>query len=123
MVPDRNQIVAKNQQLIHIQTMQTYLVKFLLVIMTVAGIVMPVYAYAHEMSETHESHSTEFNMQHDTDNESTFCDHCCHFSSHTQGIIRIPTKIDELQKNHITNFQNKNYSSIEFPPPYHPPIA
>ena len=103
--------------------MQIKLAKLLFLVMIVTGIIMPIHAYSHEMSETRESHSVELESQHNQDNESVFCDHCCHFSSHTQGMIRIYTKSGISQKNYVINFQNKRYTSVESTPPYHPPIA
>jgi len=103
--------------------MQIHLAKFLLLVMTILSIVMPIHAYAHEMTETQESYSIEVNTQHNTDSEPISCDHCCHFSSHSQGLTRIYSKIAALQNNYVPNFQRQNYFSIKNPPPYRPPIA
>ena len=84
---------------------------------------MPIHAYAHEMTETQESHSIEQNTQHDTNSKSIACDHCCHFSSHSQGMIRNHSKIAEFQNNYVPNIQKQNYSSFKEPPPYPPHIA
>ena len=75
--------------LVHIPTMRTNLAKFLLVVITITGVTMPIHAYAHEMTETQDSHTLEIDSSHGTDGVSTSCDHCCHFSSHSLGLMRV----------------------------------
>jgi hypothetical protein len=103
--------------------MRTILSKFLLLLMTITGIFMPIHAYAHEISATQDSHYTTMDTSHDTDGASKSCDHCCHFSSHSLGLMRVCSKIDELPNIFISTIQNQIYSSLNQPPPYHPPIA
>ena len=103
--------------------MRTQIAKFLLVVMTLSGVVMPIHAYAHELAETQDSHSTEMDAQHDTDGDSISCDHCCHFSSHSMGLMQKTSGIINQQGKDALNFQKHNYVSYKQPPPYQPPIA
>jgi hypothetical protein len=103
--------------------MSINLAKLLLLIMTLSGIVMPIHAYAHELTDTQESHSIEMDAQHDTDGESISCDHCCHFSSHSLGLMQKNTSFANQQVKDALYFHRHNYSSFNQPPPYHPPIA
>jgi len=91
--------------------------------MTISGIIMPIHAYAHEMTETQDSHTIEMDSNHDTDSMSKSCDHCCHFSSHSMGLMRNCSKIDGLPNIHISTIKKQIYSSFNHPPPYHPPIV
>ncbi|GEM_PF-1739876 len=104
--------------------MSTNLAKLLLLILALSGIIMPIHAYAHELADTQESHSSiEMDIQHDTDGDSISCDHCCHFSSHSLGMIQKNTSIANQQIKDALIFQRQNYASYNQPPPYQPPIA
>ena len=103
--------------------MRLNLAKFLLLVITITGIVMPIHAYAHEMTEIEDNHSLKMDTSHDTDGVSKSCDHCCHFSSHSLGLMRVCSKIAELPNIYIPTIQKQNYSSFNQPPPYHPPIV
>lgn len=103
--------------------MRIRIAKVLLVLMTLSGIVMPIHAYAHELADTQESHSIEIDAQHDTDSDSISCDHCCHFSSHSLGMMQKNTSFANQQSKDALNFQKHDYASYNQPPPYHPPIA
>jgi hypothetical protein len=114
--------VEKTKYLVHIPTMRLNLAKFLLLVMTITGIIMPIYAYAHEMTETQNSQTIETDSSHDTDGVSKSCDHCCHFSSHSLGLMRVSSKIVELSNTYIPTVLKQNYASYKQPPPYQPPI-
>ncbi len=103
--------------------MRTQIAKILLVLMTLSGIIMPIHAYAHELADSQESHSMEMNTQHDTDSDSISCDHCCHFSSHSLGLVQKISFVANQRINEVLNFQKQDYLSINGPPPYQPPIA
>jgi len=104
--------------------MRIRLAKILLVVMTLSGIVMPIHSYAHELADTQESHSSiETNTQHNTDGDSISCDHCCHFSSHSLGLVQKNSSTTNHQVKDVLNFQNQNYASYKQPPPYQPPIS
>jgi len=115
--------VENIKYLVHIPTMGLNLVKFLLLVMTITGIVMPIHAYAHEMTETQDSHFIKMDSSHDTDGVSKSCDHCCHFSSHSLGLMQRNSSIANQQVKGNLNYQGQNYASYNQPPPYHPPIA
>jgi hypothetical protein len=103
--------------------MRIRMVKILLVLMTLSGIIMPIHAYAHELTEATESHAFELDTQHDSDTGAISCDHCCHFSSHSLGILQnisIPTN---ERINEILNFQDQNYLSFQGLPIFKPPIT
>ena len=103
--------------------MQIQLAKILSVLMTLSGIIMPINAYAHELANTQESHSIEMNSEHDTDSDSVSCDHCCHFSSHSLGLVQKISFATNQRINEVLSFQRQDYLSINGPPPYQPPIA
>lgn len=84
---------------------------------------MPVHAYAHELADSQESQSIEMNTQHDADSDSISCDHCCHFSSHSLGLVQKIAFTVNQRINEVLNFQAQDYLSINGPPPYQPPIA
>ncbi len=109
--------------LVHIQKMKILIAKVLLVLMALSGVVMPIHAYAHELSDAQESHSIEIDIQHDSKADSISCDHCCHFSSHSLGLMQKNTSIANHQVKDALNFQKQNYASYKPPPPYQPPIA
>ena len=97
--------------------------KILLVLMTLSGIIMPIHAYAHELSESTESHAHEMDVQHESDSDSVSCDHCCHFSSHSLGLVQKISFAANHRINEVLKFQEQVYLSIKGPPPYQPPIA
>jgi hypothetical protein len=97
--------------------------KILLVLMTLSGIIMPIHAYAHELTEVAEGHSLDMNAQHNSDTDSDSCDHCCHFSSHSLGLVQKISFATNQRINEILNFQTQDYLSVKGPPPYQPPIA
>ncbi len=103
--------------------MRIYLAKFLLLAMTITGIVMPIHAYAHEMTEIQDGYTIEMDSGHDTDSISKSCDHCCHFSSHSLGLMRSCSKIVALPNIYTSTIQKQIYSSFNQYPPYRPPIA
>lgn len=103
--------------------MRTRMAKILLVVMTLSGLVMPIHAYAHELAETQENHALEMDTQHSSDSDSVSCDHCCHFSSHSMGMVQINSYVPNHRINEILNFKEQDYLSINGPPPYQPPIA
>ncbi len=103
--------------------MRTQIAKILLVLMTLSGIIIPIHAYAHELAESQDSHSIEMDSQHDTERDSISCDHCCHFSSHSLGLMQKNKSIANQQTKGLSNFHRLYYASINQPPPYHPPIA
>jgi len=82
---------------------------------------MPIHAYAHELAGTQDSQSIEMDAQHNTDDSIT-CDHCCHFSSHSLGLVQKNLSTTNHQVKDVLNFQNQNYASYNAPPPYQPPI-
>jgi len=103
--------------------MRLNLAKFLFLAMTISGIIMPMHAYAHEMTESQDSHTIEIDSSHDTDGVSKSCDHCCHFLSHSLGLMYVCSNIGELPNINISTIKKQNYSSFKQAPPYHPPIA
>ncbi len=103
--------------------MRTQIAKILLVLMTLSGLIMPIHAYAHGLADTQESHSMEMNTPHDADSDSISCDHCCHFSSHSLGLVQNISFAANQRINVVLNFQTQDYLSINGPPPYQPPIA
>lgn len=103
--------------------MRTNLAKFLLVVITITGITMPIHAYAHEITEAQDSHTLEIDSSHGTDGVSTSCDHCCHSSSHSLGLMRVCLKVGELPYICTSTIHKQNYSSFNQAPPYRPPIA
>jgi hypothetical protein len=103
--------------------MHIHLAKLLLLIITLSSIIMPIHAYAHELADTQDSHSIEMDAQQDTDGDSISCDHCCHFSSHSLGVMQKSSNIANQQIKGALTFQGQNYASYKQPPPYQPPIA
>ena len=103
--------------------MRIHLAKMLLLIMTLSGIIMPIHAYAHELADTQDTHSIKMDVQHDTDGDSITCDHCCHFSSHSLGLMEKNSSIANYQVKDALIFQKQSYASYKQPPPYQPPIA
>ena len=97
--------------------------KILLVLMTLSGIIMPIHTYAHELVETTEGHAFELDAHHDSDIDSVSCDHCCHFSSHSLGLVQAISFAANERINEVLIFQIQDYLSIKGPPPYQPPIA
>lgn len=97
--------------------------KILLVLMILSGIIMPVHAYAHELAETAEGHSLEMDVQHQSESDVDSCDHCCHFSSHSLGLVQKISFAANHRVNEALKFQEQDYLSIKGPPPYQPPIA
>ena len=97
--------------------------KILLVLMILSGVVMPIHAYAHEPVETTEAHIHELDAHHDSDTDSVSCDHCCHFSSHSLGIVQAVSFSVNEQIDEVLYFKEQGYLSINAPPPYEPPIA
>ena len=84
---------------------------------------MPIYAYAHELAETTEGHAFERDVQHESDSDSVSCDHYCHFSLHTLGMVQVISIAANDRTKEVLNFQEQDYISIKGPPPYQPPIA
>lgn len=103
--------------------MRHNLAKVLLLVMTISSIVMPIHAYAHELTETQDSPSIKIDSSHGTGSVTIPCDHCCHFSSHSLGLMRVSSKFGESPDIYISTIYRQNYSSVNQPPPYHPPIA
>ncbi len=103
--------------------MQICLAKIILVLMILSGVVMPFHAYAHELAETTEGHAHELDVHHDSDTDSVSCDHCCHFSSHSLGMVQAISFAANERINEVLIFQIQDYLSITGPPPYQPPIA
>jgi len=109
--------------LVHISAMRLKLAKFLLLIITITAIVMPIHAYAHGMTEIEDNHSLKIDTGHNTDGVSKSCGHCCHFLSHSLGLMQKSSSIVDLQVKDTLNYQGQNYASYKQPPPYHPPIS
>ncbi len=103
--------------------MRTPLTTFLLVIMLLSGVVLPIHAYAHELTESQNSHMVELDTHHESEKESLACDHCCHFSSHSLGLIQTFSASTNQQTKSISVRQKTIYTSHKQAPPYHPPIA
>ena len=103
--------------------MRIRIAKVLLVLMTLSGIIMPIHAYAHELAESQESHAFNMDVQHESDRDSVSCDHCCHFSSHSLGLVQLIYFTANHRINEVLNFKEQDYLSIKGPPPYQPPIA
>lgn len=115
--------------------MRLHTAKFLLLLVTISGIIMPIHDYAHASAESQESYPherhfqesdlmeiTELGGQHDPSCNSATCDHC-HFSSHAVGLMRDSSRTIVPQKMHIVILLSQHYSSYHQAPPYHPPIA
>lgn len=102
--------------------MRTRLAKILLVLMTLSGIIMPMHAYAHDLVDSHDMHSTAFDTQHHDDSEKISNDHCSHFSSHSLGILRTNSNFSIKEIKSSLSFMAKIYMSYRQAPPYHPPI-
>ena len=107
--------------LVHILDMRIRLAKILLFIMTFSGISMTMHAYAHELTENQAGHAIEIETQNDDD--SILCDHCCHFSSHSLGLMNKNSSVVPQKTKGILNFKGRDYTSYSLPPPYHPPIV
>jgi len=103
--------------------MRIQLAKILLVLMTFSGIIMPVYAYAHELANCPDDRLTDLNNDYDSDSIEIICDHCCHFSSHSLGLMLTNTSVADLEIKNTENIHGQYYNSYKLPPPYHPPIA
>lgn len=103
--------------------MKIQMAKILLVLMTLSGIIMPIHAYAHELSESTESHAHEMDVQHESDSDSLSCDHCCHFCSHSMGLVQSISFTSNHRINEVLKFQEQYYLSIDEPLPYQPPIT
>jgi len=84
---------------------------------------MPIHAYAHELAETAEGHALEMDVQHESGSYSVSCDHCCHFSSHSLGLVQKLFFAANHRFNEVLNFQEQDYLSVNEPPPYQPPIV
>ena len=102
--------------------------KRLTVILTIIAVVCTTIAWipyvsAHDDAGDHvaESAQPDSNMPH-SDKESD-CDHCCHFSAHSTGLVQknSPFAIQRVQD--ALYLHRHNYISYSQPPPYHPPIA
>ncbi len=104
--------------------MRIRLAKILLAIMVISGIVLPIHAYAHEIAETQNNHSFEKDaIDTEYESDSNACDHCCHLSSHSVGLLQKNPSITSKQIKGTFSFRMKIYSSYKYPPPYHPPIT
>jgi len=114
--------VENIKYLVHIPTMRTQLAKILLVVMTLSGIVIPIYAYAHELVNCPDDRLIIVDNDYDSDSNIIICDHCCHFSSHSLGLTQKNTSIAHYQVKDTLSFQKQNYASYKQPPPYQPPI-
>jgi hypothetical protein len=102
--------------------MKILIAKVLLVLMTLSGVVMPIYAYAHELVNCPDDQLTNVDNDYGSDSNKIICDHCCHFSSHSLGLMWVSSSIVDLEIKYIVIFQNQNYASYKQPPPYQPPI-
>jgi hypothetical protein len=103
--------------------MRNLIAKVLLVLMTLSGVVMPIHTYAHELTNTQDSYSIEMDVQYDSGADATFCDHCCHFSSHSLGLMQKKSSIANHQVKDALNFQKQNYAFYHQAPPHNPPIS
>jgi len=97
--------------------------KILLVLMTLSGIIMPIHAYAHELVNCPDDQLVDVNNDYNTDINEVVCDHCCHFSSHSLGLVQKISFAANHRINEVLKFQEQDYLSIKGPPPYQPPIA
>ncbi len=97
--------------------MRNHLAKFLLLVMTLSGIVMPIYAYAHGMPEIQDSLSIDADTQHGTDSESISCDHCCHFSAHFLGFTtETALRTEQISHSDFISYSSRFLSYILGPP-------
>ncbi|GJM04692.1 MAG: hypothetical protein DHS20C09_06830 [marine bacterium B5-7] len=104
--------------------MQFRLAKILLLILTLSCVIMPIQSYAHGMPvSTHDMHEMGTDNQQDNEGEATSCDHCCHFSCHSLGILRTKSNFVVKEYKSASIFLSTNYTSYNQAPPYHPPIA
>jgi hypothetical protein len=104
--------------------MHSRLAKILFLIMTLSGIIMPIHAYAHDiLDSTHEMHEMESGTQQHDEGEAISCDHCCHFSCHSLGIMRTNSNLTITDTKSGSIFLSTNYTSYNQAPPYHPPIT
>ncbi len=101
--------------------MRIRIAKILLVLMTLSGIIIPIYAYAHELANCPDDRLIDVNN--DFNSNEIVCDHCCHFSSHSLGLMLTNKRIADLVIKGTSPFQRQNYASYKQPPPYQPPIA
>lgn len=102
--------------------MRQLIANLLLVIMCLTGILMPVHAYAHNLSDS----EIQLMYEHEHDEQDTnshACDHCCHSTSHCLGLIRFVTALDAISANRRSEPLQFQYSSLNHTPPYPPPIA
>lgn len=106
----------------HFQVMRIRIAKTMLIIMALSGLMTP-HAYAHDLAEITESHVLAFDAQHNSDTDSVSCDHCCHFFSHSVGMIPAISFSMSNQIKEIPVFQEQDFPSIIGPPPKQPPIA
>lgn len=102
--------------------MRIRIAKIMLIIIALSGLMTP-HAYAHDLAEVTESHVLAFDTQHTSDTDSVSCDHCCHFFSHSVGMIPAISFSTNDQTKEVPIFQEQDFPSIIGPPPYQPPIA
>lgn len=103
--------------------MKMFFIKYLLFSVLMSGTIMSVHAYVHVLDcTTSEQQQFRGDMDNKSDLQKASCDHCCHFSSHSVGIIK-SNSVDGLDnKSNMLTISSLTYRSLKEGPPYHPPI-
>lgn len=98
------------------------IVKSLLVTIILTGTISPVLAYTHSIDTSHtEQHESSGLADEHGHDQTSGCDHCCHFSSHSNGIFSQFFKFQHLINSKQLSFHSTLYESLIVSPPLPPP--
>ena len=101
--------------------MHLSMAKMLCLIVFISSIVLEVHAYTHGCDDNADAYIFISDTQHD--NNSTSCDHCCHGSSHSLGILHDVSLYFFFKDTYVLNTNSYNYTSRTPAPPYRPPAV
>ena len=96
-------------------------IKCLVILMFLWSAASPALSYVHSIDSSEAGHHQQADEQQE-DTGSIACDHCCHFSAHSVGVLcqTIPERVDihdpALSPYSIT------YHFLRASPPFRPPI-
>ena len=103
--------------------MKHYVIKYLLFSMLMTGTIMSVHAYTHSLDcATTEEQQLAEEVENQNELQPVNCDHCCHASAHSLGILKINPSIQFTIKTIGPLSTHLTYRSLIIGPPYHPPI-
>lgn len=102
--------------------MKALLFKFIILPLFLMGTVSPVLAYVHSFDTTISEHHQSMHSDSQNDVPVFDCDHCCHFSSHSVGVLghnQMPAHVIKIKN---TTEYYRIYHSLAVIPPSRPPI-